>query len=705
MFWSRTGNLWDLIFWVLLSLIWWGGGWLISAHLFRLPRRERLFSGLAIGLLLFILFANLAAYILSMPLAFAAAGLSVAALGVIAARSSGRQPWFDVNDLRIPGQMLGFCALLILFGLINRGLAIFDDFLNIPLTSWLASDHFPPYYYLNPARLMDYHYGLHLFAASLVRLAGFYPWDAFDFAKSLTLALAILLAGLWLRRFERQKHRLLLLLLVFVFAGGSRWLLLLVPEKQMEVWSQGIELLGSARLAGPDLASALVGVWEIEGEGPFPFPFAFASGIFRPLTFALGSAGGIPALALSLLLLLSGEHRRRVNRSEWLRRLVVGLLLASLALIAEHLFVMLWIGLFLAMLAASSSALATKASAAAAGTQQQAAPPSPSRLGQRLSDLAWLLAPGAVLAPWMGGVITGIVLRWLGLSTAAETAENLSLPEMSLLWPPRVLSAHLGSLAPGNPHQLLIALAEIGPVLLAAPILLALLPNQLRQRRWAMAGMNLGAVLGFLSSLMIDFSARERDLTRLMDSALSIWLLLALTYLAAHWQRFSPARKAFITFFAVISVTAGLALFPAELIAISQPQRTHFIFNLDTQISQRYWNTLEADARVLDLGYPYRPAVVLGRGTNAAYLDAYRRLPEFVALLNQPLPARAAAQGYDYIYLDKESWIRFSPELQRAYFQPCVKTVVQLGATAVEGQTIENPPDEFRWLVDIRLCR
>jgi hypothetical protein len=53
MFISRTGNPIDIIIWLLLSGIWCAGGWLISAHLFQLRSRERLFTGAASGLLLY----------------------------------------------------------------------------------------------------------------------------------------------------------------------------------------------------------------------------------------------------------------------------------------------------------------------------------------------------------------------------------------------------------------------------------------------------------------------------------------------------------------------------------------------------------------------------------------------------------------------------------------------------------------------------
>lgn len=678
MLWSRTGSLFDLLFWGLLTLVWWGGGWLLSAHLFGLRSRERLFSGLGIGLLLFILLSNLAAYLLPIGLAFCLAGLLVAGLGILAAWRSPLQPWFDASDLRVSGQWIGFTGLFALFMLINRGLGIFDDFLNIPLTSWLASGHFPPRFYLNPERIMDYHYGLHLLAASLERLGGMFPWLAFDLVKSLTLALAVVLAALWLRRFERRQLQLAIFLLVFVFAGGTRWLLLLAPEKTVQSLGIGLELQGSARLAGPDLASALVSPWSIEGDGPYPFAFAFVNGIYRPLTFALGSSAGMPYLAVALLLLLAPSSPGTQRRWRVFPGLVFGMLLASLALVVEHLFVMLWGGLAATMLLAGLAH---------------------GRKWKNLYGLGWVLLPGLILAPTMGGVLTGVALAWLQQKSVGGLAGGLALPEMSLRLPPAVLSAHLGVLELTNGRHLWIALAEIGPVLLAAPPLLWLVWRQVKNRRWMLAGLNIGALIGFLAAIFIQFASRERDLSRLMDSALSLWLLLALTYLAAWSGRRggrlpAPARVA-LGGVGLVTVLGGLALFPTQLIAVAQPQRTGFIANIDARFSQQQWNKLEPETWVLDLDYPYRSVVVLARGSGPAYLDAYRTLPGFRDLLAEPWPAEVARQGYAYVYIDEDTWQELAPELQEAYIQACVRTVLRLN----------EKPDIFRWLVDIRQCR
>lgn len=201
MYWSRTGNILDLLLWLLLCGIWILGGYLISRHLFHLRFRERVFVGFGIGFLLYIVFSNIFAQIIDITLAPWVASSLILAVGGLAALRDKSKSLINKTDFSIWSQYAGFAAVFILFALINRGLAIFDDNINIPVVSILATGDVPPHFYLNPEILLDYHYGLHLFSASLVRIAGFYPWSAFDLGKTLSISLTVMFAWLWLRRY------------------------------------------------------------------------------------------------------------------------------------------------------------------------------------------------------------------------------------------------------------------------------------------------------------------------------------------------------------------------------------------------------------------------------------------------------------------------------------------------------------------------
>jgi hypothetical protein len=191
---------------------------------------------------------------------------------------------------------------------VNRGLAILDDYHNLPLVSVMAAGRIPPDFYLNSSFGYAYHYGLHVLAASMVDLGHFTPWGAFDFSKALTLALALPLAALSIRRVTSRVGWIAFGTAVFAFLGGTRWLLLLAPGRWVDALATHLTLLGSAAETGANLQEALLRSWAIAGNGPLAFPFAFLSGIRAPATFvAMSGSAVLPEVTLLLLLLL---HRR-----------------------------------------------------------------------------------------------------------------------------------------------------------------------------------------------------------------------------------------------------------------------------------------------------------------------------------------------------------------------------------------------------------
>jgi hypothetical protein len=740
MSWSRTGSFTDLLAWLLLTGFWWGGGWLLCARAFRLRSRERPVTGLAAGLLLFIAIANLLAQVLPLPAALWGAALLILAAGVYSFLSNRSYKEGETSampsphrlmllqpPLPMPGQpqrmknhrghwlsaagghlssalpqLITLSGLTLLFYLINRGLAIFDDFHNLPLLSMIAAGDAPPHFYLNPDQRLAYHYGLHLFAASLVRIGGLFPWSAFDLAKAFSLALTVGLAGLWFRRATQSALGGLLGAVLALFGGGARWLLLFLPVPWLVTWGAGLHFLGSASASGTDLYTILSSPWKIEGGGPFPFPFAFVNGVFPSLSFALGGSGALPQMTVLLLLLLAGRSRRP------LAALVYALVLASLALTGEHLFGMIWAGIFLATMIIIVQAARSRRHAVPI---RQAA--------RRLALWGAVLLVSAVLALTGGGVITEIA-RGL-LSSPAGGEQSFGFAGFGLRWPPALLSAHLGPLALTNPAQILIALAETGPVLLLLPWVAVCTGRQLRRagRRTAqnvsasiaITGLSLGAALGFILPLFVRYGV-ERDISRLTSSALFIWMVLgfplAWSALTQNFyiQRGNPASKvksgvarnssgrALASAGYGVAILGGLALFMIALIAISRPQLSYFVQEPDALMSRAYWDQLEPTAQVLDPNTPFRSVVLFGRAGGKANKDLYTALPEWESLVSELNPASLALAGYAYVYIDKDLWQRLNPDQKSAFQQPCVRLV---------GEETTDERD-FRRLLDIREC-
>ena len=676
MYWSRTGSFVELLLWFILCGMWWAGGWLLVTYIFRLRGRERLFSGMALGWLLFIVLSNLFTKIVALSLAFWAAAALILGAGLLAAWNSKDSPRvvlaLAADELKHWPLLLFFAGLLGLFTLINRGLAIFDDYFNLPIVSRLAAGDIPLHFYLNPDIPLDYHYGLNLFAANLVRIGGFFPWSAFDFSKSLAISLAVVLAYVWFRRYTRRQDLLLLGVLLVLFASGTRWLLLFLPPETLQQLGSQLNLLGSAAQTAPDLHSILISQWNIDGAGPIPFPMAFANGVFVPGILHIAGPGALPVVTVFLLLLLK-KTRWRLSSST-----LYGLALASLALSAEYLFLMIWAGFALSILLAVFFR----------------AKETPRRSATELWPWAWMLLLSALLAVTAGGVLTDTAARLLNQILGRQTVQGISFVGLQLRWLPAITSAHLGALALLNPPQLVIAVLEMGPVLLWAPAVMRRGWQNVRRSRLVAGGLSLAALIGFVLPLFLDLAFDERDIARFTGSALLLWLILGAPLAAIAWLRSRRWRRLLIGAGYLLIISSGLALFPSMLTAIATPQLSTNIEEMDAMFCKSYWNRLEAGSHVLDPATPFRPSVLFASATGPAYKDLYNPFPEFLELLQSADPQKIAQAGYAYIYLNKGTWQQMTPEEKDRFQSPCVKTIVEE----------RDGTGDFRRLLDVRAC-
>ncbi len=665
MFISRTGSYLDLLAWLLMFILSWVGGWLIAANVFHLRHRERAVTGAACGMILWILLSNILALGLSIEVAFWASSVLIFGLGIVATFFSSERSWFSHRDLQAWPQILILLGLIGLFTSINFGLAILDDYANLPLVSTLATGDIPPHFYLNSDISLGYHFGLQLFAAGLVRIGGLFPWSAFDFSKALTTALCLVLAGLWYRRYTNKGLGVFIGVLVVLFGGGTRWILLFLPPGLIQILGNGLHMLGSATQSGSDLYTALINPWRIEGGGPIPFPFAFVNGIFAPM-LGLGGNGSIPQMTMFLLLILA---RRRWQA---LAGLIFGFIIASLSLTTELLFVVVWFGILLAVLIRLWLY----------------------RPFARPLEWLWVLVPSAVLALISGGVITELSRQLLEPVKQASTG-SVYLPPVALYWPPAFISAHLGFLSLTNPGQLLIGLAEVGPALLLAPFVTLRTGKYIRSRKLLLAGFTLMAAIGFCLPLFLRFVDRERELARVTSTSLSIWMLLGYPYIWQFLQRKKGRLKYVAAAGLAMVILGGVALFTPQMVAIAQPKMSYFIQEPDARMSKLYWNKLDPDAQILDLAYVYRPSVLFGRSAGRAYQTIYIPLPEFRNLVANPDALKIAQYGYRYVYFDRETWQSLSPEQRLTFQQKCVKQVAEQ----------KTAMGDFRRLLDVQKCQ
>ncbi len=648
-----------------LLALWGAGGWLVAARLFELEPEERSLIGFGLGLTLSTWLANLLAHVL--PVAISTWGAAAATLGVGVLLAAPIRRQLRGMLALTWGQWGLLLGLSLLFTLINRGLAVLDDYQNLPLLSRIAAGDVPPHFPLAQDVRLGYHYFLLLVGAQFLHAAGAAPWVALDMARGLTLALTVLLIGLLSYRMTRSYLAYLAGALYGALAGGARWLLLLLPPALIPRLSATVQLIGSGAQSGSSLAEALMKPWALLGDGPMPFPFAYASGVNAPLVMALSGYGSGPMLVLLLLILLGSRVRAKAS---WA---VVSILLASLALLAEHKFVFL---------------------VSAAGILV---------VWQVVRARSWRVA--SVLALWAGAVLAACVLAALQGGMLAEMAESLvngSQGEVSYyqvsfrpIWPPTVISSHLGELSLTDPSQLLVAFLEFGPGLLAAPLIVAWGIDRFKQGKWLeLSVLVAGGLSLFMPWFRYSGNAGPTATTRLYGMFTDICLIYAVPL---SWRLLSGSgrgAKMLVVGTGIAATLGGVALFSTQLIAVPSPVASYFLSSLDAQMTRNHWDALPPQAMVFDVD-PYRSVTIFGRLVDSS-VGLYELTPEYEQLIARPDPGRIHAAGFDYLYADREYWEAHA-ELSAAECVRLVDEVVDIYAdTGEQG--------DYRRLVDLRAC-
>jgi hypothetical protein len=670
-YWSLTGNWLDVASFIFLCTLWAFGGWLIVSHGFHLKAREKLIVGLATGLILFIVLSNLLANILPLKVAYWSSSIILFLIGLGLALRLKENRWLDISALRSWPQIVILSSVILGFTVILRGLAIFDDYYQLPLISVMATGDIPPHFYLDPSLHLPYHYGLQVFAAGMVRIGSFYPWSAWDISRAIVIGFTVLLGWLWIRRISGSKLAAYLGSGLLMFGGGSRWLLLLVPQSWLNRMGVNLHMDLSGMAAGGNLVADLVNRWPMAGAGPFPFPFAFANGILEPLNMQLGATGALWEMTILLLLLLS--RRRRASLAS---AMTLGLVLASLALSAEHIYAAVTTGLAIVL-------VINVILCAARGWPIKAASLAPWGIPLVLS---------AGLALIQGGYITdgflSVIARLAGRVYPMVTTDFRGF---SYRWPPAVPSGHFGPLLLFDPGQVGILLAEAGPALFLLPVAILYWSRKLRRSNRLPQGLAAGAVLSAAFPVFFRYGL-DFDITRLVGAAL--WLSYALSF-PLLWRWVVNARQSFRLLAGLgygVAVYAGVVMLAVELIAIPAPQITYYIKNKEGKFARVYWNRLDKNAQILD-SHPERAVALFGRASFAAG-DVYKLSPVWVELIANPDPVKVATAGYSYVYMDDLWWQSLSSQMQAAYNQPCVRIVDEI--------TLAN--NAFRKLLYVKAC-
>lgn len=659
---SSSGLFLLLLCLILLSTL---GGYLIVRLVFSASARDSLPIGIGLASLQVIVLTNLASHWLSLQWAyFVACLLIISTGGMLFILAPSRREVFENWHQALP-PLLVFLLLFGLFLRINQGLAIFDENYNLPIVSLIAAGDVPPHFPFDPSQPLAYHYGLHLIAGVAVRLAGLSPWLAFDAVRAFTHALLMVLAFFWFERQTGSFWAAVVGAVVVYFGGSTQWLLLFAPQPWIERLNAAVTLTNTALDSGGTLSDLLVSNWNIDGLGVVSFPFIFIGSLFKPQNLALTSNGAGVALTVILLLLLAPK--------QWQPRhfILLSFVLGSMALIAEYLFALVALGSFLITLLTIR--------------QQKSFLPILRLLAM------WVLPWG--LALFAGGVISVMFQHFLqGLGGQASLSGQGNLG-FEWHWPPSLPTLYFGRLSLFQADTLLFSLILLAPLLFLIPLSLTQLKNHWQSPRLIQDGLSLGATVSLLLSLVIGLKGSVGGITRLLDTALLIFLLLSFPVLYHLWENRSRWRQASIAIGLILLTFGGVVTFSLELLAVSRPQYTSYINGLDVRFYLSYWNRLPLQAQIFDPN-PVRSIVVFGRSSGTIAAKYGEWLLEWEELSQNPTPEQLIERGYTHAYLDKRFWNRLDQPTRVAWRTECVRLM--------ETKEFEQ---DFRRLYDLQSCQ
>ncbi len=429
-------------------------------------------------------------------------------------------------------------------------------------------------------------------------------------------------------------------------------------------------MLGTSAATAGDLATAITAPWAFEGGGTWGFPFAFVNGISITGNMGfLGGAGRFSAIVTGILLL---THNRWKG---WKGAVVTTILVAASALSTEVGYLSIGSGLaIIAVLYAIQ------------------------RRTWRLPKSLWMwigvFLASSIAVALQGGVLTGIVRDIFSPSGEAARQTYFSF-HFGLQWPPVILSSHLGQLSLFNPTQLLLALFEMGPIILVLPLVVGWGIKAYRFQRWYEAAIIFSSLVLVLT-LFVQYTgnAGPTALVRVQSSILGICRLFFIPVLWLWAKRKSETLKALALGLVFLSIFGGIVLMGFQFLSVPKPVYSTFLTALDDQMYRRYWNTLPKDALIFD-PLASRAPTIFARQTDS-HITWYAPKDTWEKLVEVPDPYAIHSAGYTYIYLDKTYWDSLDGDYQQALQAECVKVVDEVQRTRY--------PEDFRLLIDISGC-
>jgi hypothetical protein len=674
MYWFRTENPFDFIFWLAVGAIWAVGGWLLATHAFRLKSHERIIVGFGLGLVSYLWFINIFGRWISPTWIFTGSAVLVLGLGLVFAWK-GERPVLDWRDLRSWRLVLLGLFLVWLISRLAKGMAIFDDRKNVSIISTMAAGDIPPHHYMNSSVYFAYHYGFQLLGASMMRLGGLLPWSAFDLSKAIIGAYLFLLTVLLGKRYTGHTRSGLIVASVLAFAAGTRYLLLLLPHSLMNQIDPLIFVRSPDEVVGLPLSEALrLGIAMGDGP-PAPLGYAFMNGIGWPTVMAVHAGPSTLSLVIMLLVWLTASRLRKP-----VSILIMTILFSFWALVWESSYgLVLLAGVLVAVYWLITGR-------------------------KKLDDnFKWTILALILSSPFallQGGTTTEIFWRFVqgGSSSVAVIGESPTLAGFALQWPPVIFSSQLDAMSIFSPLELLVAIFELGPVVLVAPLITWWSWKRFREGDWLLGIFVLSAWIGFAFPIFIRYEY-NRDIVRFTKHAIIIWTIVVTIMLFYQTARLRKEWQYLIAAILVLTVFGGFVVFGSMFTAAGQAVLSENVINgLDSRVSRDTWDQLSPGSEIFD-PHIWRATSLTGRLTHVVSGPMsydYELSQEWWDLRNNPTVGGMLADGYQYVYIDQGWWAGLTEEAREDLSQPCVDIITEL---------VDEERDQFRRLISLENCQ
>ncbi len=684
MYWFYVYKPVQILLWISITLLHTLGGWLITTHVFNLRSKERLLVGFGLGLTLYLWFCNLLGRWFDIKITFILSAIIVLIIGLLC--SISKKPFLNIEDLRIWPWILTGLALIWVFLRVSKGTGLFDEYKNLALISIIANGEIPPRPYVGSNQLLGYHYGFHIWGASLMKIGGLMPWSAFDLSKSIIWGYTILLACLIGDRHIQNRWGAVISGIIMTFVGGTRYLLLLLPSKILLRINESIQLMGTSMFLG-DFTNAMVSGWLIDGGPPIEYPFAFLSGIHNPYVIAHAGSTTLGRTIFFLFVLLAPQCKNIISI------LFMSIYLSYWSLTDEASYGLLSCGIVIYFV-----------------WQWVQEKQKKTILSREIIVLMVAFCISWGVSTVQGGTISEMVedvvigLNPIPQNTVVSDSNEPSTNAMvnitserpreilgfSIRWPPAVLSAHLGSIQIQTPLGIGVAILEMGLVVVFLPWLSVQIFRRKSESIWIEKILILTAWIGVIFPILFRWSS-ERDITRFTSFGIIIIVLLLLVEL----PKVNKSRKLISLYIGTISLSlmvfSGIVLAGTQLTAGPITMFSDGYDELDANIISQVWGKFPEKSKIF--GPVGRGNILTGQLTGGIFgFPPGEERQIWEELSSRPSLRLLLANNFDFLYLDEKSDQIFKENLEK---EQCV---------SVFGMAEDDSKTKFSAFYDLRDC-